>query len=108
MAGTGEPGFSPDGTHAREARIDQPWGLAVGRDGRVYFSDSFNNRVRRIEPDGTLRTVAGSDRAGDAGDGGDASRARLNEPHGLTLYSQDVLLVCDYYNNRIRAVRLDS
>ena len=106
VAGTGEPGFSPDGTQARNARIEQPWGLAVDRGGRVYFSDSFNNRVRRIEPDGTLTTVAGSDEAGDAGDGGDAARARLNEPHGICLYSQDVLLVSDYYNNRIRAVRL--
>ncbi len=108
VAGTGEPGFSPDGTHAREARIDQPWGLAVDRGGRVYFSDSFNNRVRRIEPDGTLTTVAGSGEAGDGGDSGNAAGARLNEPHGICLYSQDVLLVSDYYNNRIRAVRLDA
>ena len=106
VAGTGEPGFSPDGTYAREARIDQPWGLAVDRGGRVYFSDSFNNRVRRIEPDGILRTVAGSGEAGDTGDGGSAASARLNEPHGICLYSQDVLLVSDYYNNRIRAIRL--
>ena len=108
VAGTGEPGFSPDGTHAREARIDQPWGLAVDRSGRVYFSDSSNNRVRRIEPDGTLRTVAGSGEAGDTGDGSKAARAKLNEPHGICLYSQDVLLVSDYYNNRIRAVRLEN
>ena len=108
VAGTGEPGFSPDGTQARNARIEQPWGLAVDRGGRVYFSDSFNNRVRRIEPDGTLTTVAGSGEAGDAGDGGEATGARLNEPHGICLYSQDLLLVSDYYNNRIRAVRLDE
>ena len=79
----------------------------MDRGGRVYFSDSFNkpgapNRVRR------LRTVAGGGEAGDAGDGGDAARARLNEPHGICLYSQDVLLVSDYYNNRIRAIRLDG
>ena len=108
IAGTGEPGFSPDGTNAREARIDQPWGLEVDRDGRVYFSDSLNNRVRTIEPDGTLRTVAGSAEAGDTGDGGGAARARLNEPHGICLYSQDVLLVSDYYNNRIRGIRLED
>ena len=108
VAGTGEPGFSPDGTYAREARIDQPWGLAVDRGGRVYFSDSFNNRVRRIEPDGTFSTAAGSGEAGDGGDSGAAATARINEPHGICLYSQDVLLVSDYYNNRIRAVRLDD
>ena len=76
----------------------------MDRGGRVYFSDSFNNRVCRIEPDGTIRTVVGS---GDAGDGGDAAKAHLNEPHSLCFYSQDALLVSDYYNNRIRAIRLD-
>ncbi len=106
LAGTGEAGFSPDGTPATEARLDQPWGLAVTPGGRVYLSDSRNNRVRQIAEDGTLQTVVGGEKAGDAGDGGPATAARLNEPHGLCLYGDDVLLVCDNYNNRIKAVRL--
>ncbi len=108
IAGVGRPGFSPDGTPAAEALIDQPWGLAVSRGGRVYFSDSRNNLVRWIDPDGALRSVAGSSQAGDAGDGGRADRARLNEPHGLCFYTESALLVCDHYNNRVRAVRLDA
>ena len=72
----------------------------------VYFSDSRNNRVRTIAADGTLQTVAGSCLAGDGGDGGLATEARLNEPHGLALYGDDVLLISDHYNNRIRAVKL--
>ena len=78
------------------------------RGGRVYFFDLFNNRVRRIEPDGTLRTVAGSGEEGDAGDGGDAARARLNEPHGLCLYRQDVLLISDYLNSLMCAFQLEG
>ena len=106
FAGTGERGVEGDGGPATEARLDQPWGLAVTRDGRVYLSDSRNNRVRRIAADGALWTVAGGEAAGDAGDGGLAIEATLNEPHGLCLYGGDVLLVCDNYNNRIKAIRL--
>ena len=106
LAGTGEAGWSPDGTVAVEAKLDQPWGLAVSPEGEVYLSDSRNNRVRRVTRDGTIETIAGGDKAGDAGDGGPATEARLNEPHGLCLYGAKTLLVCDNYNNRIRAVRL--
>ena len=106
VAGTGEPGYSPDGTPALEAKLFKPLGVAVTPEGTVYFSDSRNNRVRTIGADGTLQTVAGGDLAGDAGDGGPATRAKLNEPHGLALYGDDVLLISDHYNNRIRAVKL--
>ena len=106
LAGTGEPGYSQDGTPAAEALLDQPRGVAVGLDGAVYISDSRNNRVRRIGEDGLIATVAGSGDGGDSGDHGPATDARLNEPHGLCLYGDDVLLISDHYNNRLRAVRL--
>ena len=106
VAGCGTAGFSPDGTPALEARLHKPLGLAVTGDGNVYFSDSCNNRVRRVAPDGTLQTVAGSDTPGDAGDGGTATEVSLNEPHGLCFYGEDILLICDHYNSRIKAVKL--
>ena len=106
LAGSGQKGFSPDGTAALAARLYRPFGVAVRRDGTVYFTDACNNRVRRIAPDGTLQTVAGGAAAGDGGDGGAATRARLNEPHGLCLYGDDILLITDHYNNRIRALKL--
>ena len=106
IAGSGVPGFSPDGTRASEARLDQPWGLAVSRDGVVYVSDSRNSRVRRVTADGALETVAGCDIPGDSGDKGPATEARLNEPHGLCFYGEGILLIGDHYNNRIKAVKL--
>jgi sugar lactone lactonase YvrE len=106
LAGCGEAGFSTDGTAALQARLNLPYGLAVAHDGTVYFSDSRNHRVRRITPDGRLETVAGSERAGDAGDGGPARQARLNEPHGLCFYGREILLISDHYNNRIKALRV--
>ena len=107
LAGTGEPGFSPDGTPADQARLHTPSGMTVSRDGVVYISDTRNNRIRVIDADGTLRTVAGSETPGDAGDGGPATEASLNEPHGIRLFGDDVLLISDHFNNRIKAVKLD-
>ena len=43
---------------------------------------------------------------GDSGDGGPATQASLNEPYDICLYGDDVLLISDYFNNRIRAVKL--
>ncbi len=106
VAGTGKPGFSPDGTPAAEARLDMPSGLEVSPDGAVYVSDSRNDRVRVIDADGALRTVAGSGEPGDSGDGGPANEARLNQPHGLRLFGDDALLICDHFNSRIRAIKL--
>jgi serine/threonine-protein kinase len=93
MAGLGRPGFSPDGTPAQQALLDTPWGLELGPDGAIYVADARNNRVRRLWPGGALETVAG-------GDGG----PRLNEPHGLRLYGDGVLLVSDHFANRVLAV----
>jgi DNA-binding beta-propeller fold protein YncE len=106
VAGCGEEGFSPDGTPALEARIGSPRGVAVDRAGRVYFADAKNNRVRRVAPDGRLETVAGCAVPGDAGTDGPAIRASLNEPHGLCFYDDDILLISDHFNNRIKAVKL--
>ena len=107
VAGNGTQGFSPDGSPAVKSSLANPAGLALARDGAVYFSDSYNHLVRRISADGTLQTVAGSETPGDTGDGGPASGAGLNEPAGLCLYDNDrVLLISDYVNNKIRAVKL--
>ncbi len=106
VVGTGEAGFSPDVTPATGSRLDYPYGLAVTADGVVYVSDTQNNRVRRVAADGTLETVAGTDTPGYAGDGGPATEAGLNQPHGLTLYGDDILLISDHFNHRVRAVKL--
>ena len=108
IIGTGEAGYSQDGPMGAGAMLDTPSGLEVSASGVVFVADSRNNRVRKIGPDGTLRTVAGGNDAGDQGDGGPSNSARINEPHGLCLYGDDVLLVSDFFNNRVRAVKLTT
>ncbi len=106
LVGCGEAGFSPDGTPAHQAKLDQPYGLAIGGDGTIYVADARNNCVRRVTVQGLLETVAGCPTAGDGRDGAVATLATLNEPHGLCLYGDELLLLSDHYNNRVRVVRV--
>ena len=106
LAGTGEEGFSPDGSRTSQAAMSVPRGLALDARGRVYFSDTGNNRVRRIAENGVLETVVGSGEYGDCDAPVGARNAPLNQPNGLCFYGEDVLLVSDHYNNRLKAVRI--
>ena len=108
IAGNGTPGFSPDNTAALQANLNTPSGLAVTPAGQIYFSDALNHRVRRINADGCLTTVAGSDTPGDAGDNGPGTTAQLNEPHGLCLWGNDRLFISDRDNNRIKVLKLNE
>ena len=106
VAGCGEPGFSDDGAPAAGAKLNEPTGLAVNIDGRVYFSDSLNHRVRRVNADGRLETVAGCGEPGESADDVEATSAHLNEPHALCFYDSHILLISDFFNNRVKALRL--
>jgi RHS repeat-associated protein len=85
VAGTGTSGFSGDGGPARQAQLRVPSGLAVGPDGSLYISDGGDQRIRRVGPDGIIRTVAGTGTPGSTGDGGPATLARLDGPGALSV-----------------------
>ena len=107
VIGSGDSGYCGDGTPALEAGLGTPHGVEVSADGStLYVSDTEHFQVRAVGPDGFLRTVAGSDDGGDSGDGGPATRATLNYPYSLRLYGEDVLLISDHWNNKLRAVKL--
>ncbi|MBI4545933.1 MAG: hypothetical protein HY703_12105, partial [Gemmatimonadetes bacterium] len=107
VAGTGVEASAPDGTAARQASLSRPAGVLVDGEGRIYVSELTGDRVRTIEPDGTLRTVAGSGSRGSSGDGGPAQFARLALPAGLAL-GGGLLYIVDSANQRVRAVELAS
>src|SRR6266852_4080489 len=70
VAGTGSPGFSGDNGPATQALLNQPFDLAFDAAGNLYISDALNARVRRVSPDGTITTVAGTGQPGFSGDNG--------------------------------------
>jgi sugar lactone lactonase YvrE len=106
VAGIGQAGFSGDGGPAVEATLSGPEGIAVGDDGTLYVSDTQNHRVRHIDGDGVITTIAGNGQAGLSGDGGPATAARLNGPSRLTLW-QGQLLIPDAHNGCVRVVYLE-
>ena len=104
VAGTGELGYSGDGGPASAAQFAAPLGVAVDTAGNLYVADTFNHRVRRIDPAGAITTVAGTGEDGFAGDGGPAAAARLSLPHGLAVDAAGNLYVADTGNNRLRRI----
>jgi DNA-binding beta-propeller fold protein YncE len=105
VAGTGRQGFGGDGGPAAQAVLNQPFDIAFDAQGNAFFSDTFNQRIRRIDGrTGEIVTVAGSGAAGFGGDGGPAREARLNEPYGVVLDSQGNLYFADRLNRRVRRV----
>jgi hypothetical protein len=111
-AGNGIPGFSGDGGPAAAAQVRFPGGdspppsgrLVVDRAGNLYFADSGNHRVRKIDPGGTISTVAGNGDPTFAGDGGPAVSASLARPSDVEVDDAGNLYIADTDNACVRRV----
>jgi sugar lactone lactonase YvrE len=100
----GSAGFSGDGGPAIQADLNEPRSVVADSRGNIYFSDSGNNRIRKIDSAGMISTVAGTGLPGSSGDGGPAVTAQLNEPVGLALDDNGNVVIADSLNHRIRRV----
>jgi hypothetical protein len=78
--------------------------VAAAPGGAFLVADTLNNRIRRIAPDGTISTVAGTGARGFGGDGGDATAAQLSRPRGVASLPGGAFLIADTGNNRVRRV----
>jgi RHS repeat-associated protein len=104
VAGTATPGFSGDGGPAGQAQLYQPYGVAAAPDGSLYVADTFNSRIRRIDPGGIITSIAGDGTFGHGGDGGPATAAKLTSPTGIAVGPDGSLYIADAENNRVRRV----
>jgi sugar lactone lactonase YvrE len=104
IAGNGIYGFSGDGLQAVNAQLNYPSGVAVDAAGNLFIADTYNQRIRKVTPDGIIRTVAGNGTAGYSGDGGQATAAQLNWPYDVTIDKAGNLFIADTYNSCIRKV----
>lgn len=105
VAGSGAPGYAGDNGPASAALLRGPSGIAVDENGAVFIADTGNDRVRRIDPvTNIITTYAGTGIGGSTGDGGLATAARINAPHGITIGSDGSLFIADHANDRIRKV----
>ena len=117
VAGTGAVGplngwFSGDGGPAVDAGLNTPADVAVDRAGNLYIADTWNHRIRKVDPAGRITTVAGTggagatglDGGGYAGAGGPAVSARLDAAAGVAVDDAGNLYIADWNNQRIRKV----
>lgn len=109
VAGSGDPltfsgGFSGDQGPATEATLSVPTDVTVDSAGNVYFTDTFNSRIRKIDTSGIITTIAGSGVAGFTGERNVATEAALNEPIGVEVDGDGNLYIADSENQRIRRV----
>ena len=104
VVGTGARDFGGDGGPALAARLNLPSDVEVGPKGNIYISDRSNNRIRKVDQDGIITTVAGLGLAGFGGDFGLAIDALLKYPFGISLDRHGNLYIADRGNNRIRKV----
>lgn len=107
-AGTGTCGFSGDGGPATNAQLDNPQGLAFDSAGNLYVADSSNERIRRIDRQGNISTVAGTGTAGFGGDGGPGIKADLYEPVGIGIAPGDKLYIAEGAGRRVRLLQLST
>ncbi len=70
-------GYSGDGGAATNASLNYPYGVALDASGNLYIADTYNNRIRKVDTNGIITTVAGNGSGGYSGDGGAATNASL-------------------------------
>jgi sugar lactone lactonase YvrE len=103
-AGTGEAGYSGDGGLMLDATFRGPKGLRIDPQGSLYVVDTENHAIRKIDPNtAKISTVAGGHKGPD-GDGGEATKAGLDRPHGIAVAPDGTLYIADSNNHRVRRV----
>jgi hypothetical protein len=116
FVGTGMAGFSGDGGPAADAQIKLPGGQAappagritVDKAGNLYIADSANNRIRMVDPDGVISTIAGTGDPTYGGDGGPATKASLSRPSDVEIDAEGNLYIADTDNSCVRKIDTDG
>ncbi len=108
IAGTGTAGYSGDNGLAVDAQLNNPMGVAVDIYGNVYVADKGNHRVRMINTNGIITTLAGANTFGYTGDNGPASAATLYAPTGVAVDHQGNVYIADRSNNAVRKISTDG
>ncbi len=104
VAGIGLAGGDGDGGPAIAARLNVPFSVAPLPDGGFLVAERAGARIRRVSPNGTITTVAGTGTPGYSGDGGPATSAMLDDPHAVLALPDGGFLIADATNNRVRRV----
>ena len=105
IVGTSAKGYTGDGGPATKATLNKPHEIRFDGAGDLFFTDMANQAIRKVNmKTGIITTVAGTGEAGFSGDDGQATKAKLKQPHSLAFGPNGHLFICDIGNHRIRRV----
>ena len=103
VAGTGTAAYNGDGVAATETGLAGPSGLALASDGTLYIADSFNGRIRAVDPvTGLMRTVVGDGSEYRYQGPDEAPSCSLSRPSGIALDEEGNLYITDSDNHLVR------
>ncbi len=102
VAGNGQKGVPNDGAVAVQAPLVDPRAVTADVEGRIYILERIGHALRIVDPDGKIRTVVGTGKAGHAGDGGPGRAATLNGPKHLCLDRDGSVIIADTENHTVR------
>lgn len=109
VAGGGNPPDGVgDGGPATQALIQKPIGIAVDDSGNLFIAEMLGSRIRKVDFNGMISTVAGNGTTSLSGDGGPAIQAGLHWPNDVALDNEGNLYIADAYNSRIRKVDVNG
>ncbi len=97
-------GQHADGWPATDAKLDWPFGVDFDSSGNMIIVEMTGQRVRKVDANGRLTTIAGDGRKGAVGDGGPATKAQFNGIHNVAIGNDDAIYVSDTWNNRVRKI----
>jgi hypothetical protein len=104
IAGNGTSGFGGDGGPAKMAKLSSPIGVRIDKKGNLYIADEGNDRIRKINTNDTIVTIAGNGKSGYIADGGLADTTALNNPFLALPDNNGNIYIADADNNRIRMI----
>ena len=111
FAGIASAGYSGDGAAANLAQLSSPTDVAVDSMNNVYIADTNNSVIRQVTTDNNIHTFAGDNTLSvmpgnprSSGDGGAATSATLNQPHGVAVDSSGNVYLSEFGDSKIRKI----
>ncbi|MEM7737123.1 MAG: hypothetical protein AAF267_15175 [Deinococcota bacterium] len=97
-----------DGGAATDAYLQVPFFITFDQNGNLYIADTYNHRIRKVDTNGIISTVAGNGRGGYSHDGGAATDTQLRHPREIVFDSAGNLYIADQFNGRILKVGVNG